>query len=49
MNPFKNISECACRIGKVYPKDCEDKTTVCDPEATSFGDVCRVEGCVKVS
>lgn len=37
-----------CRVAKTYPA-CEDKPTVCDPVATSFGDECGVENCKKVS
>ena len=37
------------KVGKKYPSKCENKTRVCDPEATSFGDACRVNWCDKIS
>lgn len=37
-----------CRVSRTY-RDCSKTIGVCDPEATSFGDVCGVKGCKKVS
>jgi len=42
------VADFNCRVSRTY-RDCSKTIGVCDPEATSFGDECGVEGCEKVS
>jgi hypothetical protein len=46
LNPVFDFN---AKIKTIYPKYCKKGIRVCNPEATSFGDVCGNKGCNKVS
>ena len=48
-NAQKTKDFLGAKVGRVYPKNCNDSLSVCNPVATSFGDECGFEGCDKIT